>query len=153
MKDLLVSINKEQVEPTKNDEVFVWDEVIKDLEKIYEKLSSLKENMPKELFLEVRKNMKERDNIGKERYNTRLQPFNNRDALIDAVQEGYDLLVYIKQQLLEDQKNHFDSEIETDFDGKEISIDLYDDLYIPLFYGVLTLQHYAKERKKNVKSK
>jgi len=44
---------------------------------------------------------KERDEFGFKKYGTRLQPFNGRDPLKDAFQEGLDLLVYIEQELFE----------------------------------------------------
>lgn len=43
------------------------------------------------------KNMEERRRLGIERYGTPVQPFNGRDALVDAYQESLDLLVYLKQ--------------------------------------------------------
>lgn len=45
--------------------------------------------------------MRGRDHAGSERYGTRLQPFNGRDALIDAYQESLDLCVYLRQALYE----------------------------------------------------
>lgn len=44
---------------------------------------------------------KERDEFGFKKYGTRLRPFNGRDPLKDAFQEGLDLLVYIEQELFE----------------------------------------------------
>lgn len=45
--------------------------------------------------------MEERRRIGIARYGTPLQPFNGRDALIDAFAEALDLAVYLKQALVE----------------------------------------------------
>jgi hypothetical protein len=45
--------------------------------------------------------MRERDQVGRERYGTPLQPFNGRDALKDAYAEALDLVVYLRQALLE----------------------------------------------------
>lgn len=45
--------------------------------------------------------MQERDKIGKQRYGTRLQPFNGRDALVDAYQEALDMVVYLRQAIYE----------------------------------------------------
>ena len=42
-----------------------------------------------------------RDEVGRVRYNMRLQPHNGRDALIDAYQEALDLVVYLRQALYE----------------------------------------------------
>jgi len=49
----------------------------------------------------VKKDIADRDQVGVERYGTRLQPFNGRDALIDAYQEALDLVVYLRQALYE----------------------------------------------------
>jgi hypothetical protein len=68
-------INGEQPDPTKNDLPAVWELVIQD--------------------------MQERDTMGNERYGTRLQPFNGRDALVDAYQEALDLAVYMRQAIYE----------------------------------------------------
>jgi len=46
--------------------------------------------------------MKERDKFGEDKYGTKLQTFNGRNALIDAYQEVLDLAVYLKQKILED---------------------------------------------------
>ena len=45
--------------------------------------------------------MLERDATGRERYGTRLQPHNGRDALVDAYQEALDLVVYLRQAIYE----------------------------------------------------
>jgi hypothetical protein len=45
--------------------------------------------------------MKTRRELGGERYGTALQPFNGRDALVDAYEEALDLAVYLKQAILE----------------------------------------------------
>lgn len=66
---------QDQPEPKQNKQPAVWDMVIAD--------------------------MSERDAIGKKRYGTRLQPFNGRDALIDAYQEALDLCVYLRQAIFE----------------------------------------------------
>lgn len=63
-----------QVDPTPGD-VAVWDLVIRD--------------------------MRDRDNIGRERYGTPLQTNNGRDGLVDAYQEVLDLAVYLRQELEE----------------------------------------------------
>jgi hypothetical protein len=47
--------------------------------------------------------MRERDGVGRARYGTPLQPFNGRNALVDAYQEALDLVVYLRQRILEDQ--------------------------------------------------
>ena len=42
-----------------------------------------------------------RDKVGTERYGTRLQPNNGRDALRDAYEEALDLVVYLRQAIYE----------------------------------------------------
>ena len=64
-----------QPDPTPNNHTPVWSQVIKDMEK--------------------------RDQLGRSRYGVPLQPFNGRDALIDAYEEALDLVVYLKQAILE----------------------------------------------------
>lgn len=49
----------------------------------------------------VIKDMAERDIFGAEKYRTRLQPLNGRDALIDAYQEALDLVVYLRAAIYE----------------------------------------------------
>lgn len=69
------SVNAEQPPPVPNERPAVWDAVIAD--------------------------MQARDQLGRHRYGTPLQPFNNRDALRDAYEEALDLAVYLKQALIE----------------------------------------------------
>ena len=66
---------EDQPEPVKNDLPAVWDLVIAD--------------------------MQDRDGVGRGRYGTTLQPFNGRDALVDAYQEALDLAVYLRQAIYE----------------------------------------------------
>lgn len=49
----------------------------------------------------VEADMRERDQIGAQKYGTRLQPHNGRDALVDAYQEALDLVVYLRQAIYE----------------------------------------------------
>lgn len=64
-----------QPEPKPNNNKPVWDQVIND--------------------------MANRDKLGRERYGVPLQPFNGRDALQDAYEEALDLVVYLKQAIIE----------------------------------------------------
>jgi hypothetical protein len=64
-----------QVDPTKNSQPAVWSLVIDD--------------------------MVARDVFGESKYGTRLQPFNGRDALVDAYQEALDLVVYLRTAIYE----------------------------------------------------
>lgn len=45
--------------------------------------------------------MRERDQMGQRKHGTRLQANNGRDALVDAYQEALDLVVYLRQTILE----------------------------------------------------
>lgn len=65
----------DQPAPVPNDRPAVWDLVMAD--------------------------MQERHRVGMERYGTPLQPFNGRDALVDAYQEALDLVVYLRQAIAE----------------------------------------------------
>lgn len=49
----------------------------------------------------VIEDMKARDAEGRRKYGTPLQPFNGRDALVDAYQEALDLVVYLRQAIAE----------------------------------------------------
>lgn len=42
-----------------------------------------------------------RKTIGRAKYGTLLQPFNGRDALVDAYQEALDLCQYLRQEIEE----------------------------------------------------
>lgn len=64
-----------QPDPTPNTHKAVWETVIED--------------------------MKKRDILGRSRYGVPLQPFNGRDSLQDAFEEALDLVVYLKQAILE----------------------------------------------------
>lgn len=49
----------------------------------------------------VLEDIRTRDKIGMERYGTRLQPHNGRDALRDAYEEALDLAIYLRQVIEE----------------------------------------------------
>lgn len=49
----------------------------------------------------VQKDLEDRLRVGIETYGQPLQPFNGRDALIDAYQEVLDLAVYLRQTIYE----------------------------------------------------
>lgn len=49
----------------------------------------------------VMNDIEERDAVGVQRYGTRLQPWNGRDALKDAYSEALDLAVYLRQAIYE----------------------------------------------------
>lgn len=68
-----MSLNDHEPMPAKNNYPAIWDLVVEDI--------------------------KERDVTGIKTYGTRLQPFNGRNALIDAYQEALDLVVYLRQAI------------------------------------------------------
>ena len=70
-----MTLNDPQPQPAKNDLPAVWDLVLEDMD--------------------------ERDLIGRNKYNTRLQPHNGRDFLVDAYQEALDLSVYLRGLIFE----------------------------------------------------
>jgi hypothetical protein len=49
----------------------------------------------------VQQDMRQRDQVGRARYGTPLQPHNGRDALRDAYEEALDQAVYLRQALYE----------------------------------------------------
>jgi hypothetical protein len=49
----------------------------------------------------VIEDMRSRDQFGRTKYRTALQPFNGRDALRDAFEESLDLIVYLRQMIYE----------------------------------------------------
>ena len=67
----------EQVEPTKNDSEPIWNKVIK--------------------------TMIARNEEGVRKYGTPLQAFNGRNSVIDCLQEGLDMVVYMHQWI--DERN------------------------------------------------
>jgi hypothetical protein len=56
----------------------------------------------------VMEDLRQRAEMGKETYNTYLQPFNGREALVDAYQEALDLCMYLKQAIQERSINKND---------------------------------------------
>lgn len=73
-----INVVKPQDMPTPNDKPALWDLVIED--------------------------MRQRDEFGTQKYNTRLQPNNGRSFLVDAYQELLDLAVYVRGELYERQE-------------------------------------------------
>lgn len=68
-------VTAEQDAPTRNDGPAVWELVLAD--------------------------MAARDQEGRRRYGTPLQPHNGRKPLVDAYQEALDLVVYLRQEIYE----------------------------------------------------
>lgn len=57
-----------------------------------------------EVWALVQEDMQERNEFGKRKYGTALQPDNGRDALKDAYEEALDLTVYLRQAIYERDK-------------------------------------------------
>ena len=74
------SLSVPEPNPRHNDKPAVWELVIQD--------------------------MRNRDQFGREKYGTALQPFNGRNALVDAYQEVLDLAVYLRQKIYEEEMSH-----------------------------------------------
>lgn len=55
----------------------------------------------KVVLTQVLADIQERSDAGKERYGTYLETHNGRDALWDAYQEAIDLVMYLRQCLME----------------------------------------------------
>ena len=49
--------------------------------------------------------MNDRIALGVERYGTKLQTHNGRDALVDAYQEALDLVMYLRQEIEERKRS------------------------------------------------
>ena len=69
------NLNDPQPDPERNDRPAVWGLVMDD--------------------------MRARDEAGRAKYGTPLQPHNGRDPLVDAYQEALDLAVYLRQAIYE----------------------------------------------------
>ena len=52
---------------------------------------------------EVIKDLQKREEVGIKKYGTKLKTSNGRSALIDALQESYDLCMYLKQAIMEEE--------------------------------------------------
>lgn len=50
----------------------------------------------------VMTDLKKRKELGTQRYGTPLQPWNGRNALVDAYQEALDLTQYLRQRIYEE---------------------------------------------------
>ena len=72
----LVSLSLHEPPPGESQHPPVWDMVVED--------------------------MKQRNEMGTEKYGTPLRPFNGRNSLKDAYQEVLDLAVYLRQRLYEE---------------------------------------------------
>jgi hypothetical protein len=70
-------MNEPEPAPVANNLPYIWDLVVHD--------------------------MKERDQVGAQRYGVRLQPNNGRHSLRDAYQEALDLVVYLRQAIYEQE--------------------------------------------------
>ena len=87
---------KEQPPPVVNENPAVWDLVLNDL--AHSTCEHPGQKMSMDLLIE---DIKKRDQVGLQRYGTRLQAFNGRNALQDAYEEMLDAVVYLRQTLQE----------------------------------------------------
>lgn len=71
-----------------------------DVRVIVDQPPPVKNNRPSIQDLVI-KDIEERKALGLARYGTLLQPFNGRDALVDAYQEALDLCQYLRQAIEE----------------------------------------------------
>ena len=82
----------DQPPPIKNDKPAIWLMVIEDAKDDAALVAD----------------MLERHEVGVKRYGVPLQPFNGRNALLDAYAESLDLTVYLRQELVEHPENASD---------------------------------------------
>lgn len=75
MQDMSTPATADQPDPVRNEHPAIWSLVIEE--------------------------MQARDDLGRKRYGTPLQPHNGRDALMDAFQESLDMAVYLRQAIYE----------------------------------------------------
>jgi hypothetical protein len=78
---------KVQPRPTRNNERPTWDLVVSDLRQMHE--------------TRVIPSVEERDRQGFLKYGVRLQPHNGRNSTLDAFEESMDLVVYLKNAIME----------------------------------------------------
>lgn len=53
----------------------------------------------------VIRDMRQRNDMGMQKYGGPLEPFDGRDTLVDAYQEALDMAVYLKAQLMEGERH------------------------------------------------
>jgi len=95
------TVNEYEPTPQKNQHPAIWPLVIESLVG--------KVGVPEALI----EDMKARDQFGRKKYGTPLQPFNGRDAVRDAYQEALDLCVYTKQATMEHPKDESLQDVHT----------------------------------------
>lgn len=85
----MTDCNRYEPSPILNEEPAVWITVIRDIQGWV--------GIPPSLISD----MQSRDEFGRKKYGTPLQPHKGRDAIQDAYQEALDLCVYTKQAIME----------------------------------------------------
>jgi hypothetical protein len=80
----------DQPPPIPNDRPAVWPLVMADVRSL---------GLAVPLLVALVRDMETRDQVGRQRYGTPLQPFNGRDALRDAYEEALDCAVYLRQEV------------------------------------------------------
>jgi hypothetical protein len=91
------SVDVHEPPPIRNNLPAMWDLVIADM-------TESKEQSP--LMDIVLTEMAARDAFGRQKHGGPLQPFNGRDPLWDAYQEGLDFVVYLAQAVYEHSNNY-----------------------------------------------
>jgi hypothetical protein len=96
-------------DPVPNDSVSMHDLVIIDIQNYSIEI----EEGHKNAFSDVVEDLKDRRQFGLDKYGTLLQAGNGRNALLDAYQEVQDMLVYLKQAIVENnnKKNYVGYEL------------------------------------------
>jgi hypothetical protein len=89
-----MSVNNREPTPVANDTTPIWDLVIDDT--LYGKI------VDDDLKQSIAEDMLERDRLGVEKYGVHLQKYNGRNPMVDAIQELYDGLVYMRQAIAEE---------------------------------------------------
>jgi hypothetical protein len=90
---------EDQPPPTSRpDATPVWNEVIQDFQVKFERSVV----PPRDVVALVLVDMRERDQLGRERYGMPLTTYNGRDHVVDAYQEMLDAAVYMKAAMIED---------------------------------------------------
>jgi hypothetical protein len=90
---------REQPAPVANQHEPSWGVVIRRVEARRDRLASM--HLDHRDLSELAALMRARDDLGAERYGVRLQPFNGRDSIRDALEEVLDLCVYLQNVSVE----------------------------------------------------
>ena len=99
------SLVESEPPPIKNDHPAMWDLVLADVaalhESKFEDIGADEHGIQTSALAATLVDMQDRDQMGLEKYGTRLQPFNGRDGLVDTYQEFLDACVYLRLSIHE----------------------------------------------------